>query len=99
MSILTRIADAASAGLDAAFDALVGRPHRGRVAAGLGRDAGRERAPPCVLAHPPPASERDPAVLGNRLTPALLAALIAQRNRGWMEPRVAIRNGTSKIST
>jgi Protein of unknown function (DUF935) len=88
MSILTRIADAASAGLDAAFDAWSGAPTAGAAPppdSAATRGASEHLR---VLAHPPPASERDPAVLGNRLTPALLAALIAQRNRGWMQPWV-----------
>lgn len=35
-----------------------------------------------VLAVPPPYQERDPAILGNRLTPARLAATIQARNEG-----------------
>ncbi len=39
-----------------------------------------------AFARPAPQSERDPAILGNRLTPGLLAMLIAQRNQGRMQP-------------
>lgn len=39
-----------------------------------------------ALAVPAPYQERDPHILGNRLTPGMLAALIFQRNQGWMQP-------------
>ena len=90
MTLLTRIASAASAGLDAALgawsrttasDASKATTDASNAAAAIGRNELLR-----ALAQPAPSTERDPAVLGNRLTPALLAALIAQRNQGWMQP-------------
>lgn len=92
MSLFTRITSAAAAGLDAAFDAWTGA--RGASASTHAESATESPSTRAandllrVLAQPPPSAERDPAVLGNRLTPALLAALIAQRNQGWMQPWV-----------
>ncbi len=77
MSLLTRIVDAAGAGLGAAFDTWTGA---------TGAKSVSTTSHLHVIAQPAPPTERDPAVLGNRLTPALLAALIAQRNQGWMQP-------------
>ncbi len=80
MSLLTRIVDAAGAGIGAAFDAWTGAT--GTTSAASVSTTSHLH----VIAQPAPPTERDPAVLGNRLTPALLAALIAQRNQGWMQP-------------
>lgn len=89
MSLFERITTAASAGATAAIDAAVdvwmaGRPGSAATPA--------ETAPSQVpnelvraLTQPAPYQERDPAILGNRLTPGLLAALIFQRNSGWMQ--------------
>ncbi len=83
MTLLTRIASAASAGLDAALGAWSRNTavDASTAAASHGRNELLR-----ALAQPAPSTERDPAVLGNRLTPGLLAALIAQRNQGWMQP-------------
>ncbi len=98
MTLLSRIASAASAGLDAALGAWSSGPaHDASSATASGTasasastfDAGATYGRNellRVLAQPPPSTERDPAILGNRLTPALLAMLIAQRNQGWMQP-------------
>lgn len=90
MSLLSRIASTATAAADAARAAWVGNassvaaaaPSAAPSEASITNDLLR------ALAQPPPATERDPAILGNHLTPRLLAALIFQRNHGWMQPWV-----------
>lgn len=82
MSLLTRITGAVSTGVEAAVDAWLGG------AAPAAESAARHPSSELLaaLAQPAPYAERDPAILGNRLTPGLLAAIIAQRNQGYMQP-------------
>jgi len=91
MTLLTRIASTATAAVDAARAAWLGNASAVAAAAAptpAPSDASSVNDLLRALAQPPPATERDPAILGNYLTPALLAALIHQRNQGWMQPWV-----------
>lgn len=72
MSLTTRIVDAASAAMDAAATSWAKRTPKAEG----------------TLAIPPPYQERDPALLGNRLTPTVLAQIIRQRNEGAFQPWV-----------
>lgn len=67
------VAAAAAAGR-AAYDAAVTTWSK--------RSAANERD----LTIPSPWQERDPAILGNRLTPTVLAGIIRQRNEGFLQP-------------
>ena len=96
MSILTRVTGAASAAATAALDAAarawssaappVPTPGPAVTAAAAAPTAAGERAMIAPIAQPAPYEERDPAILGNRLTPGVLSAIIAQRNLGYMQP-------------
>lgn len=96
MSILSRVTGAASAAATAALDAAArawssaappaatpGPTSTVTAAASAG-----ERAMLAPVAQPAPYEERDPAILGNRLTPGVLSAIIAQRNLGYSQPWV-----------
>jgi hypothetical protein len=91
MTLLGRITSAGAAAVDAAYDAARaawnGTPARDVSAEDTARYA-RTLSTLGVVAHPPPASEKDPAILGNRLTPGLLAHTIGFRNAGYMQPWV-----------
>jgi hypothetical protein len=89
MSLFTRVTHVASAAATAAIDAAVevwtaGRsgPASPETATAANTVSELVRA----LTQPAPATERDPNILGNRLTPGLMAALIFQRNQGWTQP-------------
>jgi len=83
MNLFTRITGAVAAGATALVDAAVASWAESRpTAAGAvlsAREGGEE------VAHPAPYQERDPHILGNRLTPARLAAIIARRNEGHFQ--------------
>ena len=83
MSLFTRITGAVAAGATALVDAAAASWAEGRTttaSAPISPRAGGEE-----VAHPAPYQERDPHILGNRLTPARLAAIIARRNDGHFQ--------------
>ena len=75
-STLTSSVAAATASARAAYDAA------------LSTWAKRSAAAEGTITLPAPWQERDPAILGNRLTPTVLAGLIRQRNEGTFQPWV-----------
>lgn len=75
MSLISRLASTAQAAAQAAATAWASAP---------ASTAPDQRA----LAIPAPWQERDPALLGNRLTPTTLAGIIRQRNEGAFQPWV-----------
>lgn len=63
------------------------RTSRSRSAAQpIRRSSKRSASAEKGLTIPAPWQERDPAILGNRLTPAVLASIIRQRNEGFFQP-------------
>lgn len=104
MSILSRVTGAATAAATAAYDAAARAwssatppasppaptppPGASTVTAAASAGAAGEQAMLAPLAQPAPYEERDPAILGNRLTPGVLTAIIAQRNLGYSQPWV-----------
>ncbi len=98
MSLLGRITNAGAAAWDAARAAWGGTSPAGAAttATSSARDVpaedvahyARTLARLGVVAQPAPAAEKDPAILGNRLTPGALAATIGWRNAGYMQPWV-----------
>ena len=100
MSLITRVTGAASAAATAALDAAARAwstatppapppsPSASTVTAAASTGSAGERAMVTPIAQPAPYEERDPAVLGNRLTPGVLSAIIAQRNLGYSQPWV-----------
>lgn len=85
MSVFDRLSGAVSAAATAALDAAAAAWTQGRVVAAQPA-AASPGARVDLIAHPPPVTEADPAILGNRLTPGVLSAIIAQRNLGYTQP-------------
>lgn len=86
MSLFTRVTGAARAGATAALDAAArawGGLDAFAAPSSVSARSGGQLVD--VIAQPPPVTERDPAILGNRLTPAVMAAIIAQRNAGYTQ--------------
>lgn len=81
MSIFDRISSATAAGVDAARSAWA----RANPTAAIETPPATSGEP---LTSPAPWQERDPAILGNRLTPGALAGIIARRNAGEFQPWV-----------
>lgn len=94
MSILSRLTGAAGAAATAAIDAAASAWARADASAAsvvtVGASTRGDRALVEIIAQPPPATERDPAILGNRLTPGVLSAIIAQRNLGYTQPWIDV---------
>lgn len=100
MSLIARVTGAANAAATAALDAAArawssatppappSAPSTSTVSAAAAPSAAGERAMLAPVAQPAPYEERDPAILGNRLTPGVLSAIIGQRNLGYSQPWV-----------
>lgn len=73
--------DVAARGASAARDAVVAA--RDSFAASFAKRTPQAEG---KLAIPPPWQERDPAILGNRLTPVVMAGIIRRRNEGHFQP-------------